>query len=132
MPKIPPCALCKKVKEVLIENKKPFLVYSIFYLLIIEVVSYYLADRKNYACYWYPLLTNTGFFLIVFSIFLWNDRLRFCLRKNLAVLFLSIYYLFGSVAIICNVSNTTYTFWVSVGLLAISVITFILSIFKSE
>lgn len=130
MPKIPACAFCKKVKEVLEKNKKPFLVYSIFYLLLIEIVSYFLCEIQNYACYWYPLLTNTGFFLIVLSIYLWNDKLRFCFRKNLAFLFLSLYYLFGSIAIILNVSNSFYTNCIAVGLLFISAATFILSIFK--
>jgi len=130
MPRIPSCAFCRKMTETLKENKKTFLIYSIFYLFIIELISYPLNSLKNYACYWYPLLSNTGLFLLLFSIYLWNDKLRFCFRKNLAILFLSMYYLFGSLSILFKVSDNFYTNFTLSILLLISVLTFILSIFK--
>lgn len=132
MPRIPPCALCRRITEVVNDNKKPFLIYSIFYLLIIEIVSLFLANNENYACYWFPLLTNTGFFLLTFSICLWNEKLHFCQRKKQATKFLASYYLFGTVAILLNISDSNYTFWISIGLLSISGLIFILSIFRKK
>lgn len=135
MPGVPPCGLACRINKAhtfLKENKKSFLIYSIFYVLLAEVVSYFLRYEKNYACKIYPMLSNLEFFVLFFSLFLWNDRLHFCLRKNLAVLFLSVYFFFGFIALAFNFQDSTYTFWISIGLLSISVTTFILSIFKSE
>lgn len=135
MASIPPCGFNCRMQQLhsyLKDNKKSFLIYSLFYLLLIEVASYFIRDVKNYACYWYPLLTQIGYFLVVFSIFLWNERLHFCFRKNIAVLFLSLYYFFGSVSLIFDFSNSTYAFYTGCGLLGISVITFILSTFKND
>jgi len=132
MPGVPPCSLCKKVKAYLVENKKAFLIYSIFYVLVAEILSYFLRYEKEYACYYYPLLSQLEFFLIFFSLYLWNDRLHFCLRKNLAVLFLSGYFLFGFIAVLFKVQDAFYTPMISLGLVGISALTFFLSIFKSE
>lgn len=133
MPGIPPCGLKCRVAQAhsyLKENKKSFLVYSIFYVLLAEIVSYFLRYEKNYACKIYPMLSSLEFFVLFFSLFLWNDKLRFCLRKNLAVLFLSMYYLFGFFAVLFNLSDSVYAFYISVGLIFIAATTFILSIFK--
>lgn len=132
MPGVPPCSLCKKAKAYLVENKKSFLIYSIFYVLVAEILSYFLRYEKEYACYYYPLLSQLEFFLIFFSLYLWNDRLHFCLRKNLAVLFLSGYFLFGFIAVLFKVQDAFYTPMISLGLVGISALTFFLSIFKSE
>lgn len=133
MPAVPPCGLrCRiaKTHEFLKQNKKPFIVYSIFYLLGIEVLSYFIRNLSNYACYWYPLLTQTGYLLIIFSVFLWSERLHFCFRKNIAVLLLSIYYLFGVISILFQFSNLFYAEVISFILLICSLLVLFLSIFK--
>lgn len=135
MAAIPTCGLkcrTKKMYEYLKVNKRQIIIYSIFYILGIECVSYFIRSNANYACYWYPLLTQIGYCLILFSLFLWHDKLRFCFRKQLATLFLTAYYLFGCISLIFQFSDRLYSSVISIGLLSISILTFILSIFKKE
>jgi len=131
MSSLPPCGLaCRisKANEYLKEKKKEFLIYSIFYLIGIEIFSFFIRYEKNYACFWYPLLTQIGFFLLTFSFYLWNEKLRFCKRKNLSILFLSIYYLVGIIALIFNFSDSFYYSSVSYSFLGFSILFFFLSI----
>jgi len=131
MSAIPPCGLaCRiaKANTYLKEKKKEFLIYSVFYLLGIEILSMFIRYEKNYACFWYPLLTQVGFFLLVFSFYLWNEKLRFCLRKNIALLSLSSYYLIGIIALLFNFSDNFYYTITSYSFLGISIILLFLSI----
>ncbi len=133
MPIVPPCGLaCRigKVHDFLKEKKKPFLLISIFLVLIIEIISIFLSKKQNYACYWYPMLSQVCLFLIFFSIFLWNEKLRFCFRKNIAVLLLSIYYFFGSIALLFKFSHLYYYEVASVIILIASIVVLVLSLFK--
>ena len=139
MPGVPPCGLgcravkaTKYIKENLEDSKKTILVYSIFCVLLAEIVSYFFRYEKNYACYIFPLISQLEMFLIIFSIYLWNDRLRFCLRKKTASLFLSFYFLIGFLSLLSGLTDSIYTTIISCGLLGISIITFLLSFLKSE
>lgn len=133
---VPPCGLkCRIIRatEFLKESKQSILVYSIFFILLGEIISYFLRYEKNYACKIYPMLSQLELFLIFFSIYLWNDRLRFCYRKRLATFFLSSYFLFGFFSLLFNITDVLYTTIISWGLLGISFIIFIASFFnKSE
>jgi hypothetical protein len=140
MPGVPPCGLkCRinkattYVKETLQESKKGILVYSIFFILLGEIISYFFRYEKNYACKIYPMISQLELFLLVFSLYLWNERLRFCFRKILATLFLAIYFLFGFFSLLLNLTDSSYTTIISCGLLAIASLIFIASLFnKSE
>lgn len=135
MAAVPPCGLgCRlqKAYEYLKIQKKPFLLYSIFYLLVIELLSFMIRDWKNYACFWYPLLTQIGYAVLLFSIFLWGERLHFCVRKNITVVGLFLYYFTGSVSLIFGVSNNTYIEIAMLVLFLISMISILLTIFKRE
>lgn len=135
MASVPPCGLgcrIKKVHKYLKYQKSKFLIYSIFYLLIIELSSYSIRDFRNYACFWYPLLTQLGYALLTFSIFLWSEKLGFCFRKNIAILGLCIYYLLGFVSLIFGCSENLYI-QLTLGILfLISLIAILLTIFKNE
>lgn len=125
MAAVPPCGLaCRiaKANNYLKEKKKEFLIYSIFYLLGIEILSMFIRYEKNYVCFWYPLLTQSGYFLLVFSFYLWNEKLRFCLRKNIALLSLSFYYLLGVIALLFNFSDSFYYTITSYLFLGISIV----------
>lgn len=135
MAAVPPCGLkcnTNKMYEYLKVNKRPIVIYSIFYVIIIECISNFIRYNKNYACFWYPLLTQIGYFFLFFSLFLWNEKLRFCFRKQLATFFISIYYLFGCISIIFQFSDKLYSTIISIALILITTTTFILSIFKKE
>lgn len=133
MAAVPTCGLgCKLVKthNFLKEKKKQFLTLSVFIVLLFEVVSLFLRKEPNYSCYWYPLLTQICSFLLLFSLFLWKEKLRFCFRKNLSILLLSIYYFFGSIAILFKFSNLYYYEIASFLILGASILTIVLSVFK--
>lgn len=133
MAAVPPCGLGCRIKKGykwLESNKKPFLIISIFILLAIEIGSKFLRYEQNYACYIYPLLTQIQLFVIVFSIYLWNERLRFCLMKIISTLFLSMYYLFGIISIVFQFTDSFYESTISNGLLIISCLCFSLSAFN--
>ena len=135
MASVPPCGLkClgKKAVDYLTEQKANCKRLSLFYLLAIEVISLFIRNVKNYACYWYPLMTQIGFFLVVFTFLMYRERLRFCLRKKLAVAFLSLYYLFGVIALVFQFTDKVYFEWTSIGVLVLSVLLFGLSFFNQE
>ena len=134
MATVPPCGfkcLGRKAFDYATEKKKEFLRLSIFYVLAIEVLSYFIQDQKNYACFWYPLLTQSVLFLLAFSMLLWRERLRFCLRKSAATAFLSAYYLFGMICLIAGVAGSFYATGVSLGFLGITILLALWS-FKNE
>ena len=132
MAAVPPKGLGGRIMAALESNKKPFLIYSVFYLFFIEIFSLFIRYNVDYEKRWYPLLTQFGFFLLLLSIYLWRDRLHFCYRKNLAVLLLAVYYLFGTFAIIFQIGDSIYSQIVSELLGLASVYLFIISFFKSK
>lgn len=146
MPAVPPCALCKipnKVQVYLEANKKPFLVYSIFVILVLEWFSIaYLKFSKQtlnptnyydfYSMKLYPMLSQLAMFVLFFSLFLWKDRLHFCFRKSATTFYLAMYYLFGFFAILFCFSASFYYEIISLGTIGIASLIFIVSFFKSE
>ena len=138
------CSLCRipeKIRVYLESDKKLFLVFSIFMVLLIEWFSIgYLkfvpqvkpAFYEPYAMFWYPMLTQLALFIVFFSLFLWKERLHFCGRKSAATFYLSLYYLFGFLAVLfCFSANFYYTV-ISYTSIALASMLFIVSLFKSE
>lgn len=135
MASVPPCGLkClgRKAIDFATKQRQEFLRLGIFYVLIVEIASIFIRDLPNYACFWYPLLTQSVLFIMVFSVFLWRERLRFCFRKKFAAVFLSLYYLFGVVALVGNFSNQAYVDVVSYSLLGVTVVLFLLSFLQNN
>jgi hypothetical protein len=143
MASLPPCSLCKapkKVNEFMQDKKKPILVYSIFFVLLIEFATtifnwFYVPTITQYDVYcmfYYPLFTQLCFFVIFFSIFLWKERLHFCYRKNAAVFYLSLYYLFGTLAVIFCFSSDFYYKCVNTGMIFISLLIFVQSFYAKN
>lgn len=143
MASVPICSLCKApkiVNEYLQERKKPFLVYSIFAVLLIEFFTtifnwFYestITQYDKYLMFYYPLLTQLSLFIIFFSIFLWKDRLHFCDRKNGAIFYLSLYYLFGVISILFCFSSDFYYKCISFGMIFISLLIFVQSFYAKN
>lgn len=144
MAALPPCSLCRtpeKVRTYFETNKKPFLTYSIFILLVLEWFS--LGYQKTfpqtpnmvydrYLFFWYPLLTQLGFFVVCFSLFLWKDRFHFCYRKSAVVFYLSCYYLLGFLGVLFCFSASIYYTIVSYSSLFIASFLFIVSLYKNR
>lgn len=135
MASVPPCGLkCLggKMVNFATEQRKNFLRLGIFYVLLVEIASIFIRDLPNYACFWYPLLTQTVLLIMVFSVFLWRERLRFCFRKKFASVFLCLYYAFGVVALLANFSNQLYVDVVSFTLLGAATVLFLLSFLQTD
>lgn len=141
MASVPKCGLCRMTEPVekFFENKKQnFLVYSVFIVLLIEMFSnvinwFYVPKTFDfYASYLYPLLTQLVLFLMFSSIFLWRERLRFCLRKATATMFLSAYYLFGFISLLFCFTATFYINMVNFTLLSLALLIFVQSIYTKK
>jgi len=141
MASVPICGLCKgtiKVEKYFEDKKKNFLVYSVFVVLLIEMFSnvvnwFYVPKTFDfYASYLYPLLTQLVLFLVFSSLFLWRERMRFCLRKATAVMYLSAYYLFGFVSLLFCFTATFYINVVSFTLLVLALLLFVQSIYAKK
>jgi len=114
------CSLCRPasyIKSKLEDNKKPFLVYSIFAILLIEWFSIiylkFFHGITNVTTDFYdakvaPFLTNLALFILLFSLFLWKDRLHFCFRKSATTFYLSCYYLFNAIAVVFCLNASIY------------------------
>ena len=141
MASVPKCGLCRMTQP--IENyfedkKKNFLVYSVFVVLLVEMFSnvinwFYVPKTFDfYASYLYPLLTQLVLFLMFSSIFLWREKLRFCLRKATATMFLSAYYLFGFISLLFCFTATFYINMVNFTLLSLALLIFVQSIYAKK
>lgn len=143
MATLPTCALCKipeRVLQSVIKNKKQFLIYSIFIILLIEWFSliYLKGFHKTtqivtdyYVAKMYPFLSQLALFVMFFSIFLWRDRLHFCFRKTATTFYLSCYYLFNSISVLLCLNASIYYELVSYGFLAIASLVFFVSFLKT-
>ena len=141
MASVPKCGLCRMTQP--IENyfedkKKNFLVYSVFIVLLVEMFSnvinwFYVPKTFDfYASYLYPLLTQLVLFLMFSSIFLWREKLRFCLRKATATMYLAIYYLFGFISLLFCFTATFYINMVNFMLLSLALLIFVQSIYAKK
>jgi len=138
MAAIPPgsCGLCRGVKNTIkFINKnmyKHVMIYAFFYLLLFEGLSLFLVKEENYAVYWYPLLTQLALSVIFYNLYLFRNRLRFCLRKEIAVLSLTIYYGLGATAIAFQFCYSWYLELVNHLLLLTTAITLLLTIVQKK
>ena len=136
------CSLCRPAEYIKskFKNSKSFLTYSIFGVLLIEWISFiYLklnpikeVITDSYMTKVNPFLTNLALFIIVFSIFLWKDRLHFCFRKSATTFYLSVYYLFNAFAVLTCLNAYVYYLYVSIGLLIVSTLLFVASLLNSR
>jgi hypothetical protein len=137
------CSLCRLpnyIQKKLENNKRPFLVYSIFLVLIIEWFSIiYLNFHKTtekitdfYVVKLYPFLTQFVLFIIFLSLFLWKEKLRFCSRKSASTFYLSMYYLFGCFAIIFCMQASLYYLVLSFSSLALASLLLFVSFLKTK
>lgn len=143
MASVPRCSLCRFtqiVEEKVKDYKKNFLVYSVFFVLLVElfsnIVNYiYIPTSKGYDFYSdfiYVLLTQLCLLLFSTSLFLWRERLHFCLRKATATLFLSLYYSFGFLAVLFCFSANMYFQFVNTSLIVLALMLFVQSLYAKK
>lgn len=138
MPVNPPnsCGLCRVVKTAVEKTnnsiRKHLIVYSVAYLLLMEVASLFLMKHPNYESHIFPFMAQIGFAFIFYTIWLHRVRLKFCLRKDFAVFFLCLYYAFNAITILFQICGSVYTQIVSYGLLSSVLLILLLTIFKKK
>lgn len=100
-------------KEVLgrlkMKSKKNIGVFSIFYILAMELFSLVFYNLENYLLFWYPLLNTLGYLFIFLSFYVLANGLKFCRLKKITILTLVAYYSFSFVSILFKIENTIYT-----------------------
>jgi hypothetical protein len=108
--------------------KEHFFRYTIFAVLLCEILSIFMVGLDNYATYWYPLLNTNCIFALVFHIFIKSKTFKFCKRKKLAFGFLSLYYFINILYAILRIPDS-YFYSVVTGLLLLAVSTILLITF---
>jgi len=138
------CALCRvpeKIRLYLESNKRTFIVYSIFLVLLAEWFSIIYQSvvpqtlnmvYDSYLFFWYPLLTQFVLGIVFFSLFLWKERLHFCGRKSATTFYLSMYYLLGFFAVLFCFSATFYYAIISYTSIGLATMLFVSSIIKDS
>lgn len=141
MASVPKCGLCRltqPIEKALENKKKNFLVYSVFIVLLIELFSnvinwFYVPTTFDlYSSKIYPMLTQFSLFLVFASLFLWRERLHFCLRKATATMYLAIYYLFGFISLLFCFTATFYINVVNFTLLSLALLLFVQSLYAKK
>lgn len=130
------CGACRLVRQIVERTnnniRKHIMIYSFFYLLLAEVASLYLRNLPNYTLFWFPLLVQFGFASLLYVLFLYRERLKFCFRKNIVVFSLFLYYAFNGIVVLFSICNSIYTDIITNGLLATAIITLLITIFEER
>ena len=94
------CQICKAIATAVVSSvekvKTNFKLYAFISLIFIELFSMKLQNYvsvQDYSYKYYPLLANLEMAIIFLAVYLHSERLRFCTRQKLIVLFLIVYYL---------------------------------------
>lgn len=122
------CTVCKMAKAVNETIKKQSKLYAFFALIIIELFSMKIQAYTTPQCYEkfvYPLLTQIALFIIFVAINYHSERLRFCKRQKLIVIFLALYYFLNIVFMLVPICWSTYSEWVNYGILSVVSLLFI-------
>jgi hypothetical protein len=108
--------------------------FSILYLFIIEILSMKLMYLPKYLLFWYPLLTQFGYALLIYTLFTFSKKLGFCRFKKTGLLLFFAYYLIGCFGIIFELGDKNYYQIISFVFLGMSILTLIYSLksFKNE
>lgn len=126
------CLPCRVVKETAIkvgENlKKNIKIYAFFAIILIEFFSIVFQNKipnEVYAYKIYPTLVNIEFAFIFLAIFFHSERLRFCVRQKLIILFLIIYFLFNLITLLFPICWSDYSNIVNYSILGVITILFL-------
>lgn len=96
-------------------------IFGVVFLLFTESISYLFWDNKNYSTYWYYILNNLGFAILLANYLVNYERLRFCNLKIFGIMILILYYLLGIFAILFNlvsfIDNIKFFFLISSSIL---------------
>lgn len=134
MPRIPHESLPNggKLQQIKKNIESNLYKYAIFVVLFIELLTYFLADSKQYLVYYYPMLSSLCLGLLVYGFALKGKILKFCTRKIWAFKFLTYYYFFGFLSVLFQLSDKVYTEYISYGLLIIAIFIAASTLYNNE
>lgn len=124
----PTCNICRIAKEVNEKIKKNSKLYAFFAIILIELFSIKVQDYVTplkYVEFIYPLLVNLCFFIIFVAVNYHSERLRFCKRQKLIVIFLALYYFLNAMFIVFPICWSTYSGLVNYSILSVIGLLFI-------
>ena len=110
---------------------KVYFIYWIVAVLLIEmasVVLYY--TQPNYDLFWFPLLTNLQFLVLLVAFLTHGKVLNFCKDKMWALRAFCGYYLFGTISIIFQLNSQIYVN-ISQGILLLVFVMFLVNLIKT-
>jgi len=113
------CRIAKKVNEKIKNNSK---LYAFFAIIIIELLSMKIQDYvtpQRYIEFVYPLLTQIVLFIVFVAINYHSERLRFCKRQKLIVIFLALYYFLNITFLVFPICWSTYSGLVNYSILSL-------------
>lgn len=123
---IKPKSLLKKINEMV----KGYGVWAVAFLFLQELVSLFFWDDENYKNFYYPILNQFALLILLLNIFVWKNKLNFCVFKKYGIIALILYYLCGILAMIFKIE--IYINYISYYLLGISIVLMIFSIKKIQ
>jgi len=110
------CLICKLANDIVVKAKtniaKNIKMYAFLAIILIEFMSMQMQNyvpQEVYAYKIYPALVNFEFGVIFLAILIHSERLRFCIRQKLIVLFLILYFVFNLITIIAPVCWSDYS-----------------------
>jgi hypothetical protein len=122
------CLICRFAKTVNEKIKINSKLYAFFAILIIELFSIKIQDYstpQRYVEFIYPLLTQLVLFIIFVAINYHSERLRFCKRQKLIVIFLALYYFLNIVFMLVPICWGAYYSLINYSILSIVGLLFI-------
>jgi hypothetical protein len=122
------CQICRTAKAVNEKIKKQSKLYAFFALIIIELFSIKIQDYttpQSYVEFVYPLLCNISLFIIFVAVNYHSERLRFCKRQKLIVIFLALYYFLNITFLLVPVCWSSYSGLVNYSILSVIGLLFI-------
>jgi hypothetical protein len=124
----PGCLICRMASKLNDKIKVNSKLYAFFAIIIIELFSLKVQDYttpKLYVEFIYPLLTQVVLFIIFVAINYHSERLRFCKRQKLIVIFLALYYFLNILFMLVPICWSTYYGLINYSILSIVGLLFI-------
>lgn len=113
------CRLAKSVNEKIKTNCKLYVFLAVIFIELFSIKIQEYATPQLYMEFIYPLLTQIVLFIVFVGVNYHSERLRFCKRQKLIVMFLALYYFLNIVFLVFPICWSSYSSWVNYGCLSI-------------
>jgi hypothetical protein len=109
------------IKKIIIQ----YAIWAVAFLFIQEVISFWYWNDQDYKDFYYPILNQTGFTILLLNILLTN---KMCNFKRFGIVSMVVYYLLGIAAIVFKIEYFITS--ISYFFLVMSFLLFLISIKK--